>query len=135
LLTRGRRTALPRHQTLRAALDWSYGLLTPSEQAMLRHLSVFRSRFTLESALAVRSAQEAQGAGTSADDLFNLMAKSLLSSDIGGEAVQYWLLETTRHYASELLAASGEEAELARFQEGAQTADLRVAASLLRELG
>ena len=114
LLTRGRRTALPRHQTLRAALDWSYGLLTPSEQAMLRHLSVFRGRFTLESALAVCSAPEAQAAGASADDLFNLMAKSLLSSDIGGEAVQYWLLETTRQYASELLAASGEEAELAR---------------------
>lgn len=80
---------------------------------MLRHLSVFRSRFTLESALAVCSAQQARGAGASADDLFDLMAKSLLSSDIGGEAVQYWLLETTRQYASELLAASGEEAELA----------------------
>ena len=88
LLTRGRRTALPRHQTLRAALDWSYGLLMPAEQAMLRHLSVFRGRFTLEAALAVCAASPAQGAGASAEDLFNLLAKSLLSSDIGGEAVQ-----------------------------------------------
>ncbi|MGA0610819.1 ATP-binding protein [Caldimonas sp. KR1-144] len=112
LLTRGRRTALPRHQTLRAALDWSYGLLTPTEQAMLRSLSVFRGRFTLESALAVCSDPAAQGA--TAEDLFNLMAKSLLSSDIGGETVHYWLLETTRQYASQLLAASGEEARLAR---------------------
>ena len=117
LLTRGRRTALPRHQTLRAALDWSYGLLMPAEQAMLRHLSVFKGRFTLEAALAVCAASPAakvRAHRPTTSCPFNLMAKSLLSSDIGGEAVQYWLLETTRQYASELLAASGEEAELTR---------------------
>lgn len=115
VLTRGRRTALPRHQTLRAALDWSYGLLSPSEQAMLRHLSVFKSRFTLESALAVCCpSSEASPVSASADDLFNLMSKSLLSSDIGSEPVQYWLLETTRQYARDRLSTSGESQELAR---------------------
>lgn len=111
LLTRGRRTALPRHQTLRAALDWGYALLTPTEQGLLRTLSIFRGRFTRECAVAV-----ARDLGyDDADDLlYNLVSKSLLASDISGESVQYWLLETMREYASALLEAKSETARVAQ---------------------
>lgn len=105
LLTRGRRTALPRHQTLRAALDWGYALLTPREQSLLRALSIFRNRFTAESAAAVVAAE---GALHIEEDLYNLVSKSLLLSDISGDTVQYWLLETTREYARSLLDAHRE---------------------------
>ena len=111
LLTRGRRTALPRHQTLRAALDWGYALLTPSEQSLLRCLSIFRGRFTAESARAVCGAAEPSAVD---EDLFNLASKSFVVSDISGDAVHYWLLETTREYAAMLRDASGETADVAR---------------------
>jgi predicted ATPase len=56
LLTRGRRTALPRHRTLRALLDWSHALLGPAERALLARLAVFRGPFTLDAAAAVGAA-------------------------------------------------------------------------------
>ncbi|ACP23032.1 putative transcriptional regulator (plasmid) [Sinorhizobium fredii NGR234] len=102
VLTRGRRTALPRHQTLRATLDWSYLLLLPQEQQALRELSVFRGRFTLEAAIAVLSNPEA-------DELIAaLVAKSLLVAETPFETPLYRLLDTTRLYASERLLESGD---------------------------
>ena len=112
LLTKGRRTALPRHQTLRATLDWSYDLLGPAERAILRRLSVFRGRFTLESATAV-----ARGGDLSAveviEGLESLAAKSLLAVETQGGVARHRLLELTRDYATERLAEAG-EAEAAR---------------------
>ncbi|WP_210164435.1 winged helix-turn-helix domain-containing protein [Bradyrhizobium sp. Ai1a-2] len=107
LLTKGRRTALPRHQTLRAMLDWSYGLLSNAEQIILRRISVFPGSFDLESTRAVVSDGE-----ISALDLFHavtsLGAKSLITMDVTGEQVLFRLLDTTRVYALEKLRSAGE---------------------------
>ncbi|WP_394836399.1 winged helix-turn-helix domain-containing protein [Pendulispora rubella] len=100
-LTKGRRTALPRHQTLAATLEWSYQLLRPEEQAMLRQLSVFRGRFTADAALAVAGTRWARP--TALTYLSNIFAKSLVTVDIGGEAPLYRLLDTTRAFAAERL--------------------------------
>ncbi len=113
VLTQGRRFALPRHQTLRAALDWSYQLLTPAEQATLQHIAIFRSAFTLECALAI--VQDATISFESAiDAMGNLVGKSMLTADRTGEIAQYRLLEATGVYASEKLASSGGRPEAAR---------------------
>ncbi|WP_394846725.1 helix-turn-helix transcriptional regulator [Pendulispora brunnea] len=98
-LTRGRRTALPRHKTLAATLEWSYQLLPREEQAMLRQLSVFRGRFTADAALAVAGTRWARS--TALTYLSNLFSKSLLTVDVGGEAPLYRLLDTTRAFAAE----------------------------------
>jgi predicted ATPase/DNA-binding winged helix-turn-helix (wHTH) protein len=113
MLTRGRRFALPRHQTLRATLDWSYHLLSPAEQAVLRGIAVFRSTFTLESAVEIApgSAVEFEDA---VEALASLVAKSMLTADSTGDVMQYRLLEATRIYASEKLAVSGGRPEAAR---------------------
>ncbi|MEM5429669.1 winged helix-turn-helix domain-containing protein [Cupriavidus oxalaticus] len=111
LLTRGRRTALPRHQTLRAALDWSYALLPDEERRLLRSLSIFRGRFTSDAARAVT--QGLVSADTE-EYLYNLVGKSLLMSDISGESVQYWLLETMREYGLAQMAEQGESAAVSR---------------------
>jgi predicted ATPase/DNA-binding winged helix-turn-helix (wHTH) protein len=113
LLTGGRRTALPRHQTLRATLDWSYELLPEPERLVLRRLSVFATGFALEAARAV--AASAEIAASEVDDaMANLVAKSLVTADVGGVMVRYRLLETTRAYALEKLAGSGEAQPVAR---------------------
>lgn len=105
----GRRTALPRHQTLRALLDWSYGLLPEAEQVALRKLSVFIGTFTVEAADAV-----IQGA-SSLNALDALVSKSLLSTLTGSDGSErYRLLETTRLYGLERLHESGEGASTAR---------------------
>ncbi len=107
LLTSGRRTALPRHQTLRAALDWSYELLPDDERALLRRLAVFESGFTLRSAGAVAAGaclSEAAIAGLVA----NLVAKSLVVADLRDASGSYCLLDTTRAYAREKLLESGD---------------------------
>lgn len=110
VLTRGRRTALPRHQTLRATLDWSYLILSPEEQQALRELSVFRGRFSSRAAAAVLSGTEP------ADLLAALVAKSLVVVEIATDETLYRLLDTTRLYAGEKLAASGELPDvMARF--------------------
>ncbi|HEV7305693.1 ATP-binding protein [Ensifer sp.] len=101
VLSRGRRTALPRHQTLRAALDWSYLLLNPSEQRALRELSVFRGRFTA-------SAAEEMLTEDATDVLAALVAKSLVTLEANVEDPYYRLLDTTRIYAAEKLAGSSE---------------------------
>lgn len=110
LLSSGRRTALPRHQTLRATLDWSYELLPEEEQRLLRYLGIFPAGFTLEAVTAV-------GGGTEASvalGISNLVSKSLVSVD-GFEEVHRWrLLETVRVYALEKLIEKGEYDEIVR---------------------
>ncbi|EJB06055.1 non-specific serine/threonine protein kinase [Rhizobium leguminosarum] len=104
LLTGGRRTALPRHQTLRAALDWSYELLPETERRLLRHLAIFPAGFTIDAATAVMNDQES----SVALGISNLISKSLVSLD-GSEAAPRWrLLETVRVYAREKLAFNRE---------------------------
>ncbi len=108
LLTGGSRVALPRHQTLRATIDWSFSLLSPSEQIVLRRLSVFVDGSVLEGAVAVAS-----GGPIDADEVFDLLAalvaKSLVVADTTGSATRFRMLETTRQYAAEKLAAAGEQ--------------------------
>jgi predicted ATPase len=104
----GRRTAHPRHQTLRALLDWSYGSLMESEQVVLRRLSVLVGPFTLEAAQAIVCDTEI-GEEQVVDTLDRLVAKSLVSTAVtGASATGYRLLETTRVYASKRLDQSGE---------------------------
>jgi predicted ATPase/DNA-binding winged helix-turn-helix (wHTH) protein len=106
VLTGGARTAMPRHQTLHAALDWSHALLSADEQAVLRRLAVFVGGFTLELAQQVAS-DERIDAWAVLDELSALVDKSLLMAD-AAEPPRYRLLETTRAYALEKLAGAGE---------------------------
>jgi predicted ATPase/class 3 adenylate cyclase/DNA-binding CsgD family transcriptional regulator len=103
LLTRGSRTAMPRHQTLRAMIDWSYDLLNPDERMVLDRLSVFAGGWTLAAAEAVTSAGDA-GEWLVLDHLSALVDKSLVQADEARGSTRYWLLETIRHYATEHLA-------------------------------
>jgi predicted ATPase/DNA-binding winged helix-turn-helix (wHTH) protein len=113
LLTRGRRTALPRHQTLRATLDWSYEILSDCEKAILRRLAVFNGGFTLEAAAAV-AADENVSACDVPDHVTTLGAKSLVTADVSGDVVRYRLLDMTRSYALEKLEAAGELQAISR---------------------
>jgi predicted ATPase/DNA-binding winged helix-turn-helix (wHTH) protein len=98
LLRQGRRTALPRHRTLAAALDWSYEILPECERTILRRLGVFAGPFTLESASAV-AADSYTTAAEVVERVANLVAKSLVSADVSGAVAHYRLLDTTRAYA------------------------------------
>jgi len=100
VLKQGRRTALPRHQTLRATLDWSYDLLPEAEKRILLRLSVFAGQFTSEAAVGVATCRMIDHSGVM-EGVGNLSAKSLLSVDISGSQARYRLLETTRSYAIE----------------------------------
>ena len=113
LLTRGRRTALPRHRTLRATLDWSYQLLPEPERVVLRRLAIFAGGFTEEAASAVVASAEI-AASEVVESLANLVTKSLVSVDVGGVLVRYRLPETIRAYALGKLAESGEREPIAR---------------------
>jgi predicted ATPase/DNA-binding winged helix-turn-helix (wHTH) protein len=107
LLTAGSRTGLARHQTLRATLDWSYELLSEPERVVLRRLSVMAGSFTLDAAAAIAASRELAG-DVVVECLADLVAKSLVSVDLGGAVTWYRLLETTRAYARDKLADSGE---------------------------
>jgi predicted ATPase/DNA-binding winged helix-turn-helix (wHTH) protein len=107
VLTRGRRTALPRHQTLLATLDWSYELLSDVERLVLRRLSIFAGGFTPDLAEAIAKDDKVPAAQI-LEYLADLVAKSLLAADTSGEIVRYRLLETTRAYAFQKLTESGE---------------------------
>lgn len=112
LLTVGRRAALPRHQTLRLAIDWSFDLLTESEQVLLRRLCAFAGRFTLADIEGVCVSEEMPAAGMF-DLLASLLDKSLvMREDLRGAAC-YRLHETMRAYASLKLHEAGEEDLLA----------------------
>ena len=113
LLTGGRRTALPRQQTLRATLDWSYELLSKAERAVLRRLAIFPGGFELEAAEAIVATTDGEGPDV-LDSLANLVAKSLITRDGTNVPVRYRLLDTTLAYAREKLEESGEFAEVAR---------------------
>ncbi len=110
LLTGGSRTALPRHQTLRAAVDWSYGLLSPEEKDLFIQLSVFAGGFELAAAEGVAD-------GTSGDvlsTLTRLVDKSLVVAEPGAaRQTRYRMLDTIREYAFEKLH-DGDEAEIRR---------------------
>lgn len=106
LLKRGRRTALPRHQTLQALLDWSHDLLDEDERRVLRRLSAFRSSFLLDTAAALASGDDIDRRDA-IDCILGLVAKSLVEFE-GGSPPRYRLLFVTRAYAEAKLAASGE---------------------------
>jgi predicted ATPase/class 3 adenylate cyclase len=116
LLTTGSRAAVPRQQTLRAAIEWSYALLSEPEQAMLCRLGVFAGSFTIEAVAAV-----ATGAPVEASDVFDVLAglvdKSLVVSLPGTGESRYRLLESTRAFALEKVAAGGYAALLRRLCE------------------
>lgn len=115
LLTGGSRTALPRQQTLRALMDWSYELLNEAEKTLLCRLSVFAGGWTLQAAEQV-CAGEGNGAPIEAwevlDLLTSLVDKSLVVAEPQEALARYRLLETVRQYATDRLAASGESARM-----------------------
>jgi non-specific serine/threonine protein kinase len=107
LLTRGTETALPRQQTLRATMDWSYELLPEKERVLFRRLAVFAGGFTMEASESVCAGDNLQG-----DEILDLLSeladKSLLSVAEGDEQARYRLLETIRQYAHEKLEQSAD---------------------------
>ncbi|MDJ0346399.1 AfsR/SARP family transcriptional regulator, partial [Streptomyces sp. PH10-H1] len=127
LLTGGSRTVLPRQQTLRAVVDWSWDLLDPTERRLLRRLAVFAGGWTLEAVEEVCS-----GDGIDAVDtavlLGSLVDKSLVLADLTDDGARYRMLETIGEYAAERLDESGERAAVERrhlthFREYIRTAD------------
>jgi len=107
LLINGRRSALPRHQTLVATLDWSYDLLPVLEQTVLRRLSVLTGDFSLEAAAAVAADQSITESDV-VTAVANLAAKSLVSADIASRIARYRLLDTTSAYARRKLNEAGD---------------------------
>ena len=108
LLMSGDRAALPRHQTLRAMVNWSYDLLSEQEQILFRRLSVFAGGFTLEAAEAVGGGIAAPS-GSILETLSRLIDKSLvIAEEAPGVTMRYRLLETLRQYALEKLAQTNE---------------------------
>jgi predicted ATPase/DNA-binding winged helix-turn-helix (wHTH) protein len=113
LLTAGRRTALPRHRTLRATLDWSHELLPETERRLLRRLGVFPAGFTIDAAAAVMT-DTGFDASAVLDGIANLVAKSWVALDKSGAGARWNLLETIRAYALEKLVESGESDDAQR---------------------
>jgi len=113
LLTGGSRTAMPRHQTLRAVVDWSWDLLDDAERTLWRRFSVFSGGATLEAA-----EQVCAGRGISADQVLDLLTaladKSLLTVRPGADGARYRMLEIIRAYGQERLTEVGEHDELRR---------------------
>ncbi|HEX4013125.1 MAG TPA: adenylate/guanylate cyclase domain-containing protein [Candidatus Cybelea sp.] len=118
VLIGGSRTALPRHQTMRALIDWSHDLLSPKEQKLFRRLAIFAGGWSIETAGAVCTDDEATKDAIESwevlDVLGSLVDKSLVHAEAVGNEMRYRLLESTRQYARERLAAAGEDAALAR---------------------
>jgi predicted ATPase/DNA-binding winged helix-turn-helix (wHTH) protein len=112
LLTSGRRTALPRHRTLRATLDWSYRLLSEAERDLLRHLAIFAGPFSLDAARAV--AAEGTSNMDVSDALADLVSKSLLVRTADPAMAEFRLLESTRVYAMDRLIETGAFTEVAQ---------------------
>ncbi|MEV4360723.1 LuxR C-terminal-related transcriptional regulator [Nonomuraea sp. NPDC049625] len=111
LLTMGARTAMPRQQTLRALIDWSYGLCTEQERLLWARLSVFSGGLDLEAAEHVCA-----GDGIEPDEVVDLVVglvgKSVLAREGDQTTVRYRLLETIRQYGRDRLRESGDEAAL-----------------------
>jgi predicted ATPase/DNA-binding winged helix-turn-helix (wHTH) protein len=143
LLTGGRRTALPRHQTLHATVDWSYELLSEPERVILRRLAVFAGVFRLEAARVVLASPEIAPSEV-VDGIANLVAKSLVTVVAGSTVARCRLLDTMRAYGLEKLAESGEREWLARrhaeyyrdlFERAEAELDARPATEWLAEYG
>jgi predicted ATPase/class 3 adenylate cyclase len=118
LLTGGSRTALPRQQTLRASIDWSYQQLSDTERMLLGRLSIFAGGWTLEAAESI-CAQDGIGTGETLDILTSLVKKSLVAfageaPGWPGQGPRYRMLETIRQYAREKLADQGGGEDLRR---------------------
>ena len=136
ILTSGSATALPRHKTVRALIDWSYDLLTSSEQTMLRHTGVFIGGFTLAAAEAVLCAECPER--TVLDIVSSLVTKSLVILEPEPEPGRYRLLQTTQIYAGDKLRECGElatirEAHAQYFLRLMHEADLAYGASNARD--
>lgn len=112
LLWSGSRTAPPRQKTLRATLDWSFGLLTEVERTVLRRLAIFVGHFTLDAALEV-VAKAALDSSTILGAIDSLVAKSIVATSPLGAMMRYRLLDTTRAYALEISIDDAEAADLA----------------------
>jgi predicted ATPase/DNA-binding winged helix-turn-helix (wHTH) protein len=143
LMMSGHRTALPRQQTLRGAMDWSYDTLSEGQRRVLRRLAVFPGWFDLSAAIAVTSTGT-QGVPDTVEDLAELVDKSLVTTDVSGAAVLYRLLGTTRAYAFEKLIEHHEsdpaqkrhaEYTLAQVQIGSASGDPSEIERKLDELG
>ncbi len=129
ILTGGSRTALPRQKTLGALIDWSYDLLTPQEQMLFSRVGIFAGGFSLDAAMAVCCGEDLDEIEI-LDLLSSLTDKSLVVAHTAGEQERCHLLESTRAYALEKLAAAGAHARLAHrhaeyFHDQAQVADER----------
>ena len=105
LLTGGSRTALPRQQTLRALIDWSYDILSEEERALMRQISVFAGGWTFEAADAICSKYDVMNL------LTQLVNKSLVIFDDEGNEPRYRMLETVRQYARDKLLEMNESEE------------------------
>lgn len=108
-LTKGQRTALPRHKTMRATIDWSYETLSASERIILRHVAMFKGRFNLIQAAALIDCQNPV-VGELAACVASLVDKSLVSIATRTESLNFHLLDTTRAYGIEKLALLDEYA-------------------------
>jgi predicted ATPase/DNA-binding CsgD family transcriptional regulator len=128
LLSSGARTVLPRHQTLRASVDWSFALLRDEERVALRRMSVFAGGFDLDAAERV-VADAAIAPGDVLELLASLVDKSLVLTDDDGRTVRYRMLETIRQYGAERLAEAGEERDAERRHREHYCAFLRRAAA------
>ena len=117
LLTGGSRTALPRQQTLSAAIDWSYQLLEPIERLLFEKLSVFQGGFTLAAAEQVCVDQSLDGFDV-LELIPSLVDKSLVAAETHGHEVRYRMLETIRQFARDLLDKSGDADEVRRTHAG-----------------
>jgi predicted ATPase/DNA-binding winged helix-turn-helix (wHTH) protein len=112
LLTGGYRTALPRHQTLRATFDWSFSLLNPASQLLFGRLAVFSGGFNFEAMCGV-VCDENYAVADAISCINDLVAKSLVNVEFDGPVSLYRLSESTRAYALEKLLAEGEQKRIA----------------------
>ena len=113
LLSTGARTLLPRHQTLRGSVDWSYDLLSEDERAAVRRLSIFSGGFDLDAAQAVVADDRIEPVDV-LDLVGSLVDKSLVIVDDRGHLVRYRMLETIREYGAERIDEADERSEVAR---------------------
>jgi len=113
LLTNSERAAPKRHQTLQAAIDWSYNLLSDQEKTMLRRLSIFAGPFTFEAAQTIATNGKSIAAQEAFSSFAKLVAKSLIASDDIHGTNLYRLLDTTRHYMRQKLVEAGELPDVA----------------------
>ncbi|MGE5248642.1 MAG: ATP-binding protein [Bacteroidota bacterium] len=132
LLTQGSRTALPRHQTLRATIDWSYDLLPEPERILFQRLYVFAGGFTLEAAEAICS-EKPLAPGALLDSLTRLVDRSLVKVERESGHVRYRVMETIREYARQKLDETGDTEHLRQRHAGFFIAFAEQADSNLRK--